>query len=330
MSRALSLALRGWGRVAPNPLVGCVLLKDGAVVAEGWHAEYGGVHAERMALEQAGPRSRGATAVVTLEPCAHQGKQPPCADALVAAGVARVVIAAADPNPDARGGAAALRAAGIEVATGVMEREARRLNAPFFHRFAGADRPWIALKLATSADGMIAPADRARIQLSGPEAQAWVHELRAGFDAIAVGGTTAVIDDPQLTARGPVTPRVPPLRVVFAGDTPLPPHLKLLTDGGPRTIVAAGRDLPGTLKRLRQEEGITSLLVEGGATLAAAMVAAGVVDRYYWIRTPKTLGPGGIPGHPWLGARAVGAPDGWIPIGHKSLGHDILHAMERA
>ncbi|HET7042635.1 MAG TPA: bifunctional diaminohydroxyphosphoribosylaminopyrimidine deaminase/5-amino-6-(5-phosphoribosylamino)uracil reductase RibD, partial [Gemmatimonadales bacterium] len=154
MARALSLALRGWGRVAPNPLVGCVLLKDGAPVAEGWHAEYGDVHAERMALDQAGPRAQGATAVVTLEPCAHQGKQPPCADALIAAGVARVVIAAADPNPEAGGGAAKLRAAGIAVETGLLQAEARRLNAPFFHRFAHAERPWVALKLATSADGM--------------------------------------------------------------------------------------------------------------------------------------------------------------------------------
>ena len=330
MSRALSLALRGWGRVAPNPLVGCVLLQDGEAIAEGWHPEYGDVHAERMALDQAGPRARGATAVVTLEPCAHQGKQPPCADALIAAGVARVVIAAADPNPAAGGGAARLRAAGIAVEVGLMEREARRLNAPFFHRFSDPERPWIALKLATSTDGMIAPAGRSRLQLSGPEAQAWVHELRAGFDAIAVGGATAAIDDPLLTVRGAVTPRVPPLRIVLAGDTPLPPHLKLLTDGGPRTIVATGHDLPGTLKRLRQEEGVTSMLVEGGAKLAAAMVAAGVVDRYYWIQTPKPLGPDGIPGHPWLGAGRGRTSGGWVSIGHKSLGHDILHAMERA
>jgi diaminohydroxyphosphoribosylaminopyrimidine deaminase/5-amino-6-(5-phosphoribosylamino)uracil reductase len=315
--------------VSPNPLVGCVLLKDGEVVAEGWHAEYGDLHAERMALQQAGERARGATAVVTLEPCAHQGKQPPCVDALIAAGVRRVVIATADPNPEAKGGVAKLREAGIEVEVGMNEVEARRLNAPFFHRFAVPDRPWIALKLATSAEGMIAPADRTRLQLSGEEAQAWVHEFRAGFDAIGVGGATAVIDDPLLTVRGAVTPRVPPLRVVFAGNTALPPHLKLLTDGGSRTVVFPGHDLRVILRHLREREGIGSLLVEGGAALAAALVEGGMVDRYFWIRTPATLGPDGIPAHPWLRS-AGGAPGGWRSIGHKSLGHDILHAMERA
>lgn len=316
--------------MSPNPLVGCVLLQGDRVVGEGWHAEYGQAHAERMALEAAGEDARGATAVVSLEPCAHQGKQPPCADALIAAGVRRVVIAAPDPNPEAQGGAAKLRAAGIEVAIGQMEAEARRINAPFYHRFADRHRPWIALKLATSVEGMIAPADRARVQLSGAEAQAWVHEFRAGFDAIAVGGTTAVLDDPQLTVRGPVVPRVAPRRVVFAGSTPLQRHLKLLSDGGPETLVLRGHDLPGTLKRLRQEEGITSLLVEGGAKLAAALVAAGVVDQYYWIRTPQKLGPDGVPAHPWLAPGTMNVPGGWRVIGHKSLGLDILQAMERA
>jgi diaminohydroxyphosphoribosylaminopyrimidine deaminase/5-amino-6-(5-phosphoribosylamino)uracil reductase len=210
-----------------------------------------------------------------------------------------------------------------------MEREARLLNAPFFHRYTHPDRPWVALKLATSVDGMLAPADRTRVQLSGPEAQAWVHELRAGFDAIGVGGTTAVVDDPLLTVRGAVTPRVAPLRVVFAGNTPLPPHLKLLSDGGPRTLVIPGHDLRGTLRRLREEEGVGSLLVEGGAALAAALVEGGMVDRYYWIRTPVEIGPGGVPAHPWARPGA-GAAGRWRSIGHKSLGHDILQAMELA
>jgi diaminohydroxyphosphoribosylaminopyrimidine deaminase/5-amino-6-(5-phosphoribosylamino)uracil reductase len=299
-------------------------------VGEGWHAEYGQAHAERMALEAAGEEARGATAVVSLEPCAHQGKQPPCVDALIAAGVRRVVIAAPDPNPAAQGGASRLRAAGLEVAIGQMEAEARRINAPFYHRFVNDDRPWLALKLATSVEGMIAPRDRARVQLTGPEAQAWVHEFRAGFDAIAVGGTTAIVDDPQLTVRGAVVPRVAPRRVVFAGAQTLPAHLKLLIDGGPQTLVLRGHDLRGTLKRLRQEEGITSLLVEGGAKLAAALVAAGAVDQYYWIRTTRELGRDGVPAHPWLGAERMNVPGGWRVIGHKSLGVDILQAMERS
>ncbi|HEX7917944.1 MAG TPA: bifunctional diaminohydroxyphosphoribosylaminopyrimidine deaminase/5-amino-6-(5-phosphoribosylamino)uracil reductase RibD, partial [Gemmatimonadales bacterium] len=201
LHRALDLALRGWGRVSPNPLVGCVLLQGDQIVGEGWHAEYGDLHAERVALAEAGERAKGATAVVTLEPCVHQGKQPPCTEALIAAGVRRVVVAAADPNPEARGGAERLRGAGIEVEM-VASEEARRVNAPFFHRFTNSDRPWVALKLATSKEGWIAPAGRERTQLSGAEAQAWVQWLRAGFDLIGVGGDTALIDDPSLTVRG--------------------------------------------------------------------------------------------------------------------------------
>ena len=334
MERALSLAMRGWGRVAPNPLVGCVLLQGSEVVGEGWHAEYGDVHAERMALDAAGPRARGATAVVTLEPCAHQGKQPPCADALIAAGVARVVIAALDPNPEARGGVARLRAAGIAVEAGLLEAEARQLNAPFFHWFVDADRPWVALKLATSAEGMIAPADRSRRQLSGPEAQRWVHWLRAGFDAIGIGGATALADDPLLTVRGDPVPRVAPVRVIFAGREPLRPTLKLLDGSAPRTIVLGGagvpvRDLPGALRWLRRDGNIGSLLVEGGGRLAAALVAAGLVDRYYWIETAVPLGPGGIPAFPGSPEGRGAPPGAWRETERKYLGPDILHVMER-
>jgi diaminohydroxyphosphoribosylaminopyrimidine deaminase/5-amino-6-(5-phosphoribosylamino)uracil reductase len=333
LSHALSLAQRGWGRVAPNPLVGCVLLQGAQVVGEGWHAEFGGVHAERMALDVAGAKARGATAVVTLEPCAHQGKQPPCADALIAAGVRRVVVAVADPNPDARGGAERLRAAGIEVEVLADER-ARRLNAPFFHRFTNAARPWVALKLATSREGMIAPADRRRMQLSGVPAQEWLHDLRAGFDAIGVGGATAVADDPALTPRGRILPRVLPTRVVFAGHSAIPPDLKLFTDGGPRTLVLGGADLPtvpldAALTRLRRTEGVHSLLVEGGGRLALALVQGGLVDRYYWIETPLEL-PRGVPAFPGHEELRGVPPGQWQETERKSFGDDILHVMERA
>ena len=335
MLRALSLALRGWGRVAPNPLVGCVLLRAGEIVGEGWHAEFGGPHAERVALEAAGERARGSTALVTLEPCAHQGKQPPCADALIAAGVARVVIAVADPNPEARGGAAKLRSAGVEVEVGLLAEEARRLNAPFFHRFVNADRPWVALKLAASAEGAIAPAGDRRQQLSGPEAQRWIHWLRAGFDAIGVGQRTAIIDDPALTVRGDLMPRVPPVRVIFGGTAPLPATLQLLNGQGPRTIVLGGDHVPVTglraqLRWLRQEGNIGALLVEGGGRLASALVAEGSVDRYYRIETAVPLGTGAVPafpGHP----EGRGMPPGaWRETERKYLGPDILHVMERA
>lgn len=316
--------------MSPNPLVGCVLLRDGGVVGEGWHAEYGGVHAERMALEQAGERARGCTAIVTLEPCAHQGKQPPCVDALIAAGVRRVVVALPDPNPEAKGGVAKLRAAGIEVEVGVMDGEARRLNAPFLHRYTSSRRPWVALKLATSREGWIAPADRTRTQLSGAAAQEWVHHLRAGFDAIAVGGRTAKLDDPSLTVRGNVTPRVPPLRVLFAGVETLPPTLKLLSDGGSEVVVVRGGVDRSVLEGLRRERNITALLVEGGGALATSLVKQDLVDRYYWIETPVALGGSGIPA--FAGAEeGRGAPPGsWVETERKSLGPDILHVMERA
>jgi len=334
MQHALSLAMRGWGRVSPNPLVGAVLLRDGKIVGEGWHAEYGGHNAERMALEQAGERSRGATAVVTLEPCAHQGKQPPCAPALVQAGVRRVVAALADPNPEAKGGGALLRAAGVEYEVGVMEREARALNAPFVHRFADGERPWVALKLATSADGGIAASDRRRRQLSGADAQLWVHWLRAGFDAIGVGGATAMADDPALTVRGALVPRVAPTRVVFAGRTPLPPSLRLMRETAPPVIVlegAAGDDaaLRAGLRRLRQEGNIGSLLIEGGGRLAAALVRGGHLDRFYWIQTPHLLGAEAVPAFPGLPGAPELLPGRWEETERKSLGEDTLHVMER-
>ena len=298
-------------------------------MGEGWHAEYGGLHAERVALAQAGEGARGGRAVVTLEPCAHQGKQPPCTEALIAAGVRRVVVAAADPNPEARGGAERLRAAGVEVEI-LAHPEARRLNAPFLHRFANAERPWVALKLATSKEGWIAPADRSRRQLSGAEAQAWVHWLRAGVDAIGVGASTAAADDPALTVRGTVVPRVAPARVVFRGAELLPTGLRLLNDDGPPTWVVDGHDLPASMRRLRVEGNLGSLLVEGGGRLAASLVGAGMVDRYYWIETPVTLGPTGVPAFPGH-AEGRGAPPGqWVETERKSLGPDILHVMERA
>src|SRR3989440_6219963 len=215
MERALDLARRGWGRVAPNPLVGAVVLAGDDVVAEGYHAESGGPHAEVVALRAAGERARGATLVVNLEPCAHRGKTPPCTDAILAAGVARVVAAISDPDPQAQGGAAVLRAKGVIVSIGLLAEAAAALNAPFLFAREQAERPFVALKLATSIDGRIADAAGSSRWGSGAAAREHVHLPRAGFDAIAVGGTTALRDNPQLTVRGVVTPRRPPVRVVF-------------------------------------------------------------------------------------------------------------------
>jgi diaminohydroxyphosphoribosylaminopyrimidine deaminase/5-amino-6-(5-phosphoribosylamino)uracil reductase len=215
MRRALELAWRGWGRVSPNPLVGAVLLGRDGVVAEGWHAEFGGPHAEVNALRVAGDKAHGATLVVTLEPCAHQGKTPPCTDAIRAAGIRRVVAALRDPDSDAGGGAAILKRAGIETDFGLLAAEAAGQNAAFLSTRLQTDRPFVALKLATSIDGRIADVGGGSQWISGTEAREHVHWLRAGFDAIAVGGTTALTDNPQLTVRGDVTPRRPPVRVVF-------------------------------------------------------------------------------------------------------------------
>ncbi len=197
MERALDLARGGWGRVAPNPLVGAVVLARDTVVGEGYHAEYGGPHAEVVALKAAGERARGATLVVNLEPCAHHGKTPPCTDAIVAAGVTRIVAAVPDPDPQARGGAAVLRAKGVAVSIGLLAEAAAALNAPFLFAREQAERPFVALKLATSIDGRIADAAGSSQWVSGEAAREHVHWLRAGFDAIAVGGTTALHDNPR-------------------------------------------------------------------------------------------------------------------------------------
>src|SRR5574340_167429 len=221
MAQALRLAERGLYSTSPNPRVGCVLVRDGDAVGEGWHERAGEPHAEVHALREAGEAARGATAYVSLEPCAHHGRTPPCADALIEAGVARVVAATADPNPVAGGGADRLRAAGIRVDVGCEEAAARELNAPFFHAFV-SERPWVTLKLALSLDGALADAAGRSRWVTGARARRTAHELRAGSDAVAVGIGTVLADDPQLTVRGVRSPRVAPARVVFDRQARLP------------------------------------------------------------------------------------------------------------
>src|SRR5216110_588935 len=257
MERALDLARRGWGRVAPNPLVGAVVLAGDAVVGEGYHAEYEGPHAEVVALEAAGARARGATLVVNLEPCAHHGKTPPCTDAILAAGVARVVAAVSDPDPQARGGAGVLRAKGVVVTVGLLAEAAAALNAPFMFAREQAERPFVALKLATSIDGRIADAAGSSRWVSGEAARDYVHWLRAGFDAIAVGGTTALKDDPQLTARGTPTPRRPPVRVVFDRRAMLNPGVRLVaTAREVPTWVVASTEAPAASVAALEQNGV--------------------------------------------------------------------------
>ncbi len=351
MARALELAGRGWGRVHPNPLVGAVVLDAaGQVVGEGWHAEYGGPHAERAALDAAGAAARGGALVVTLEPCTHHGKQPPCVDAILAAGVARVAFAVADPNPEAGGGAERLRAGGVQVEAGCLAAEASAQNVAFLHRFQEPERPWIALKLATSLDGRIADRFGRSRWISGEAARDFVHWLRAGMDAIGVGGATARADNPSLTVRGPVTPRAAPLRVLFDRAGNLPTTLDVVrtarelgtvvvagpllsTDratqleaAGVRLVRAAGlREGLGDLRRL----GIGSMVVEGGGQLAGALLAEGMVDRFYWIQSPVWLGEGSVPAVAGLPGTDLASADRWRVVERRALGADTLLVVER-
>jgi diaminohydroxyphosphoribosylaminopyrimidine deaminase/5-amino-6-(5-phosphoribosylamino)uracil reductase len=350
MGRALTLAWRGWGRVAPNPLVGAVVLQGDRIVGEGWHAEFGGPHAETIALKQAGPAALGATVFVTLEPCSHKGKQPPCADALIRSGVRRVVAATSDPNPVAQGGVERLRAAGITVEVGLREEEAKAQNALFLHRWQGFNRPYVGLKLATTLDGQIADADGRSRWISGDEARDYVHWLRAGYDAIGVGGHTARIDDSSLTVRGTIEPRVAPRRVIFDRMGHLPSSLALvrsateiptllLTHAGGPSVHLAELEAQGVLVyrinsladglALLWQAGITSLLVEGGGRLAGALLAADLIDRYYWIQSPVWLGADAIPGIVGLPGTSLMEAERWGVVDRRALGQDTLLVVDR-
>jgi len=343
MRRALRLARRGWGRTAPNPMVGAVVVRDGVVVAEGWHAEYGGPHAEAVALAKAGERARGADVYVTLEPCAHHGKTPPCADALIAAGVARVIVAVHDPDPRAMGGIAKLRAAGIAVTEPVERDAAAELNAPVLFTHADASRPFVTLKLALSLDGGIAPAERTQRWLTGEPARRHVHRLRANADAVAVGIGTALADDPALTVRHGRRPRVAPVRVVFDRDLRLPVTSQLArtagmvptwalgdpaTSGSGVALEKAGvrvlqaRGLPAQLKTLR-DAGIRHLLVEGGAGLAGALVHGGFVDRLVIFQAPVLLGAGALSPFGAV-SPGSGAPERWRVTERRGFGDDLM------
>lgn len=321
MHAALRLAEQGWGRVQPNPLVGAVVVVDRKVVGEGHHREFGGAHAEVAALAAAGERARGATLYVTLEPCSHQGKTPPCTDAIIQAGIARVVYGASDPNPLARGGEAVLRAAGIEVKRGVEAADVRTQNAAFFklHERGGC---FVALKLAMSLDGRLTRSPGQRERVTDDVADQEVHRLRAGFDGLMIGANTARIDDPMLTVRLARAPVRPPARIVI--DT----HARLATDSAlvrslseaPLVVICGeeadttrlsragvgvitvpthdGRvDLDQAMQQLAAA-GIYSVLCEGGATLGAALLEAGLVDRIYAFIAPKLFGTGGTPAFP--------------------------------
>jgi len=322
MARALRLARRGLYTTDPNPRVGCVLVREGRVVGEGWHERAGGPHAEVVALRQAGEAARGATCYVTLEPCSHHGRTPPCAEALVAAGVSRVVAAMTDPNPQVAGrGLARLRAAGIEVESGLMAETARELNLGFVARMTRV-RPWVRVKLAASLDGRTALASGESQWITGVAARRDVQRWRAQASAILTGVGTVLADDPALTVRPAELGEDPgrqPLRVVVDSRLRTPPAARLLRQAGPvlvatredadparcRALEAAGAEvlplladetgrvaLPALLAALAARE-VNELHVEAGATLAGALVAQGLADELLLYQAPLLLGDEG-------------------------------------
>ena len=317
MRRALQLALRGRGHVEPNPLVGCVVWRDGRVVGEGWHQRFGGPHAEIEALARAGDQAAGSTVYVTLEPCCHHGKTPPCSEALIAARPRRVVVAMRDPFPRVDGGGLdALRQAGIDVEVGVLEEEARRLAAPYL-KLVMHHRPWVIAKWAMTLDGRIATPSGNSRWISGEASRAEVHRLRGRVDAILVGSNTAAVDDPLLTARPP-GPRAAtrivmdgaaslspesqlartaadvPVIVAVAGDAD-PSKIKCLAEAGCEVLHCAGSSHAERLARLLDELGrrqMTNLLVEGGSRLLGGLFDQRMIDEVYVFVAPKLIGGG--------------------------------------
>lgn len=356
MRAALALARRGLGEAAPNPSVGCVIVREGVVVGRGRTGAGGRPHAETAALAMAGEAARGATVFVTLEPCSHHGQTPPCAEALVAAGVARVVIALRDPDARVNGrGAARLRDAGIAVTEGVCEQEAEAVNVGFLS-VVRRGRPWVTLKLATSLDGRIATRTGASQWITGEASRRRAHALRGSHDAVMVGVRTVLADDPELTCRIDGFRSVPMIRVVVdshlrtpldarlargAGDNPLwilhrdgadPMRAGVFRDLGARLFEVAhsdaGVDLEAGLRALA-EAGITRLLVEGGATLAAGLVRADLVDRIEWFAAPLVIGGDGLPAIAGFGVAALDEALRFEPGAANASGRDVHMRYER-
>lgn len=356
MDAAFTLARRGLGRVWPNPSVGCVIVAQGRIAGRGWTQPGGRPHAEAMALAQAGDAARGATAYITLEPCAHHGQTPPCADALVTAGIARVVSTVTDPDPRVSGGGfARLRAAGVEVLTGLAEREARAINAGFFTRLTEG-RPAVTLKLAATLDGRIATARGESRWITSPEARRFAHLQRARHDGVLVGAGTVRADDPLLDVRDIGFAEASPVRVVADGTLGLDPGTRLVQSAGRVPLWVAhlpGAD-PAAAARLAAEgvvllpcpadpadpagrrldlaallallaaRGLTRLFCEGGAELAAALVRGKLVDRLLLAQAGRAIGGDGLAALGPLGIDALADVPAFELAGTRRLGPDLL------
>jgi diaminohydroxyphosphoribosylaminopyrimidine deaminase/5-amino-6-(5-phosphoribosylamino)uracil reductase len=353
MRLALRLARRGLGRTSPNPPVGAVVVARNAVAGRGFHSRAGLPHAEIEALRAAGKRARGATVYVTLEPCAHHGRTPPCTEALVAAGVRRVVVGTADPNPHVPSdGMGRLRAAGIDVVTGVLTAECAALIAPF-RKHVTSGLPWVTLKLAASLDGRIATVTGDARWITGEDSRRYAHRLRAEHDAILVGAETVRCDDPELTCR--LRGGRNPLRVVLDGRLRVPAAARVVaTATSTPTLVLTGRRVP--VARLRPlvacgaevvqlpdvdgrlawravlrtlgRRGVMSVLIEGGATVAAAALRAGGVDRLLIFVAPTLIGGDGVPMVGALGVRRVARALRTGPLVVRRFAADLLVATD--
>jgi len=354
---ALALARRGLGSVWPNPAVGCVIVRDGEVVGRGWTQAGGRPHGETEALARAGERARGATAYVSLEPCCHWGKTPPCADALAAAGIARVVVPIEDPDPRVAGkGIASLREAGIAVETGLLAEEAAEVNAGFLSRLAQG-RPLVTLKLATTLDGRIATSTGESRWITGAAARTRAHLLRATNDAVMIGSNTALADDPLLTVRLGGLEERSPVRIVVDGGLRVPLTAKLVAqaretptwfivregvdDLRRRAFAECGVELievaPGPTgevdlvlaMRALGHRGLTRLLVEGGGGLAAALFAALLVDRIAWFRAASVVGGDGRPAIAAFGVAALADAPRFERLSLEAVGEDVLETLRR-
>ncbi|MGE8244749.1 MAG: bifunctional diaminohydroxyphosphoribosylaminopyrimidine deaminase/5-amino-6-(5-phosphoribosylamino)uracil reductase RibD [Stenotrophomonas maltophilia] len=343
MAQALRLAERAAYTARPNPMVGCVIARDEVVVGEGWHQRTGGPHAEVFALRQAGGQARGATAYVTLEPCAHHGRTPPCALALIEAGVSRVVAAMRDPFPKVDGGGfVLLREAGIAVAEGLMAAQARELNQGFLSRIERG-RPWVRVKLAASLDGRTAMADGRSRWITGAAAREDVQHWRARAGAILTGAATVLADDPMLTVRLTDTEVLPPLRVVLDARLRSLDCARVREGGAPTLYLHDAAVRPpaiadaefasvpshdgrldlGAVLALLAERGINDVHTEAGATLAGALLAGGWVDELLLYQAPTLLGEHGLPLLSGLGIHAMDDQRRMRVVDQRQVGGDL-------